>query len=169
VIKLRKALGDNAREPRFILTVPKQGYQLIAAVTHPVPEADPPVLAPSHVAPQRQVTVAAGHPGLWRLALVVLASALVIGLAGLFLRATSPLPGDDTSGIPSLQDGREPPSIIVLPFENLGEVHQNDRFADGITEDIITDLSGVSDLLVIASNTSFTFKGKRISAARPSI
>lgn len=51
VIKLRKALGDNAREPRFILTVPKQGYQLIAAVTHRVPKADPTVLAPSHVAP----------------------------------------------------------------------------------------------------------------------
>lgn len=114
------------------------------------------------------MTVAAGHPGPWRLALVVLASALVIGLAGLLLRATAPLPGAATSGIPSLQDGLEPPSIMVLPFENLGEAHQNDRFSDGITEDIITDLSGVSDLLVIASNTSFAFKGKWISAARPS-
>ena len=68
------------------------------------------------------MTVAAGHPGPWRLALVVLASALVIGLAGLLLRATAPLPGAATSGIPSLQDGLEPPSIIVLPFENLGEL-----------------------------------------------
>ena len=35
VIKLRKALGDSAREPRYIATIPKQGYRLIASVEHP--------------------------------------------------------------------------------------------------------------------------------------
>jgi adenylate cyclase len=56
------------------------------------------------------------------------------------------------------------PSIVVLPFENLSNRDGQEQFADGITEDIITDLSGLSNLRVIASNTAFSFKGKRVAA-----
>ena len=56
------------------------------------------------------------------------------------------------------------PSIVVLPFENLSNQDEQEQFADGITEDIITDLSGLSNLRVIASNTAFSFKGKRVAA-----
>lgn len=52
------------------------------------------------------------------------------------------------------------PSIAVLPFKNLSGDSKQDYFSDGITEDIITDLSKFPDLFVIASSTIFTYKGK---------
>ena len=51
-------------------------------------------------------------------------------------------------------------SVCVLPFINMSGDPEQEYFSDGITEDIITDLSKVSALLVIARNTAFTFKGK---------
>ncbi len=51
-------------------------------------------------------------------------------------------------------------SICVLPFVNMSGEPEQEYFSDGITEDIITDLSKVSALLVIARNTAFTFKGR---------
>ena len=54
------------------------------------------------------------------------------------------------------------PSIAVLPFENLSGDKTQDYFCDGISEDIITELSRFSELLVIARNSSFQYKGKAI-------
>lgn len=54
------------------------------------------------------------------------------------------------------------PSIIVLPFINLSDDAKQEYLADGITEDIITDLSRLSNVLVLASNTSFSYKGKQV-------
>jgi len=54
------------------------------------------------------------------------------------------------------------PSIAVLPFENLSGDKQQDPIADGLTEDIITSLSRVPDLFVIARNSTFTYKGKPV-------
>jgi adenylate cyclase len=56
--------------------------------------------------------------------------------------------------------GDDRPSIAVLPFDNLSGDPEQGYFADGITEDIITDLSKVSGLFVIARNSSFTYKGQ---------
>jgi len=56
------------------------------------------------------------------------------------------------------------PSIAVLPFNNMSSDPEHEFFADGITEDIITELSRFSDLLVIARNSSFTYKGKATRA-----
>ena len=53
------------------------------------------------------------------------------------------------------------PSIAVLPFTNMSGDREQEYFADGITEDIITDLSKVSGLSVIARNSVFTYKGKQ--------
>jgi adenylate cyclase len=55
-----------------------------------------------------------------------------------------------------------PISICVLPFMNLSDDSEQEYFSDGITEDIITDLSKISALEVVARNTAFTFKGKVI-------
>jgi TolB-like protein/Tfp pilus assembly protein PilF len=57
---------------------------------------------------------------------------------------------------------RDKPSIAVLPFANLSGDKEQDYFSDGITEDIITELSRFSELFVIARNSSFTFKGKAV-------
>src|SRR5271167_1216399 len=53
-------------------------------------------------------------------------------------------------------------SIVVLPFTNLSGDASQDYFADGITENLTTDLSRIRDSFVIARNTAFTFKGKAI-------
>ena len=55
-------------------------------------------------------------------------------------------------------------SICVLPFANMSGDPEQEYFSDGISEDIITDLSKVSALFVIARNTAFTFKGRSVEA-----
>ncbi|AJD44683.1 tetratricopeptide repeat protein [Rhizobium sp. SEMIA 4085] len=54
----------------------------------------------------------------------------------------------------------EKPSIAVLPFNNISGDSEQEYFSDGITEDIITDLSKISGLFVVARNTVYTYKGK---------
>ena len=56
----------------------------------------------------------------------------------------------------------EKASIAVLPFQNMSGDPEQEYFADGISEDIITALSKLSQLFVIARNSSFTFKGKNV-------
>lgn len=56
-------------------------------------------------------------------------------------------------------------SICVLPFANMSGDAEQEYFSDGISEDIITDLSKISALSVVARNTAFTFKGKAIDVA----
>jgi TolB-like protein len=54
----------------------------------------------------------------------------------------------------------EKPSIAVLPFDNMSDAAEDVYFADGIAEDIITELSRYPDLFVVARNSSFTYRGK---------
>jgi adenylate cyclase len=54
------------------------------------------------------------------------------------------------------------PSIAVLPFKNLSGDREQEYFSDGITNDIITDISKFRELFVIASNSVFTYKGKHV-------
>jgi adenylate cyclase len=62
----------------------------------------------------------------------------------------------------------EKPSIVVLPFNNMSGDPEQEYFGDGITEDLITDLSKISSLFVVARNTSFTYKGKPVKAQQVS-
>ena len=55
------------------------------------------------------------------------------------------------------------PSIVVLPFTNMSDESEEEHFADGMTDDLITDLSRISGLFVIARNTSFTYKGEPVN------
>jgi adenylate cyclase len=56
----------------------------------------------------------------------------------------------------------ERPAIAVLPFKNISQDPEQEYFSDGVTNDIITDLSKFRNLFVIASNTVFTYKGKSV-------
>jgi TolB-like protein len=58
------------------------------------------------------------------------------------------------------------PSIAVLPFANMSSDPEQEFFADGMTEDLITDLSRNSGLFVIARNSVFAYKGKSINVRR---
>jgi adenylate cyclase len=53
-------------------------------------------------------------------------------------------------------------SIVVLPFANLSDDREQQYFADGITEDLTTDLSRLADMLVISRNTAFTYRNKPV-------
>src|SRR3954447_9542490 len=57
------------------------------------------------------------------------------------------------------------PSLAVLPFENVGGAPADDYYADGVTDDLITDLAKLSGLSVIARNSAFRFKGQAVAVA----
>jgi TolB-like protein/tetratricopeptide (TPR) repeat protein len=72
-------------------------------------------------------------------------------------------PGSEAGGgEPSLREAAGGPSIAVLPFVNLSDDREQEYFADGIVEEIITALSRLRWLFVIARNSSFTYKGRAV-------
>ena len=82
----------------------------------------------------------------------------VIGAAVQSRRATAP---------PAKKPAKsERPSICVLPFANMSGDPEQEYFSDGISEDIITDLSKISALHVVSRNTAFTFKGKAVDVGQ---
>ncbi len=60
----------------------------------------------------------------------------------------------------------QPNSLAVLPFTNMSDDPEQEYFSDGLTEDIITDLSLIPGLFVIARNSTFTYKGKSVDIRR---
>ncbi len=141
VAKLRRSLGDDPKSPELIQTIPKRGYRIVTAEESPGSEKS-----------QSEVVSA------WWIALL----AVLVITVGLVL--TRPwAPGMETTPV-----GKEAfvlpdkPSIAVLPFDNLSDDEGQDYFVDGMTEDLITDLSRVSGLFVIARNSSFSYKGKSL-------
>jgi len=152
VIKLRKALQDDARQPRFIATIPKKGYQLIAAVTCPDNGSGSTV-------PAGNAPVPARPPGI-RIAVAAMAAIFAFGLLWLWPSAPPPIEPETPA---DSRHSAKLPSIVVLPFVNLSDDPKQDYLAEGITEDIITDLSRLSSLLVISSNTSSLYKDKEVS------
>ena len=91
------------------------------------------------------------------LALVLLAAGAFGWRAGYAPRFMAASVDDKLANAPRL-------SIVVLPFENLSGDKEQDYFADGITDDLTTDLSHLPDSFVIARNTAFTYKGKPVDA-----
>jgi adenylate cyclase len=79
--------------------------------------------------------------------------------------AVADLPAPTVPPIPPIPQPAIVPrlSIVVLPFTNLGNDPEQQYFADGITEDLTTDLSRIADMVVISRNTAFTYQGKRIN------
>jgi TolB-like protein/DNA-binding winged helix-turn-helix (wHTH) protein/Flp pilus assembly protein TadD len=158
--KLRSALGDSAESPRFIETLPKRGYRFIADVSVVDTDARPkrqeavagdlPATDRGHeiqgigltVAPQRRRLPTRG-------AIVVLAIVLGLSILSVWLfRSRGPAP----AGIRSL---------AVLPLDNLsGDASQN-YFADGMTDELITDLAQISALRVISRTSVMAYKGAR--------
>jgi len=176
IYRLRQTLGDDSRNPRFIETVSKRGYRLIApvdktpAVAESVPESAD---SPAESTTQQQLLPAPERhgPATWRpLYWIVPAAAICFfAVVYLFHVTGSPqqaeMPGsyadgvnDAASAYPKVPQARD--SIAVLPFVNLSDNPENDYFCDGISEELIGLLAKVHPLKVVARTSSFEFKDK---------
>ena len=100
---------------------------------------------------------------------LVMAVIAAISVAALLYSRQPQSPADHATADKTSAPAAEPtailpdkPSIAVLPFDNLSGDPEQEYFSDGITNDIITDLSKFSGLFVIASNSTFTYKGKPV-------
>ena len=93
-----------------------------------------------------------------------LAAALALALAGGYAWRAAYAPRFMAASVDDKLANAPRLSIVVLPFENLSGDKEQDYFADGITDDLTTDLSHLSDSFVISRGTAFTYKGKPIDA-----
>jgi TolB-like protein/DNA-binding winged helix-turn-helix (wHTH) protein/Flp pilus assembly protein TadD len=138
VIKLRKALGDSAKNARYIQTIPKRGYRLTAPVELFTEEGDQP-----------PKTSRKGGPA-YAMGLVVV---LITGLLALYFTRID-VDAPITAGSEHTEASTdERPSLTVLPFKQLGDDASQDYLAQGLTYDLITDLSRLSGLWVIGSRS----------------
>jgi adenylate cyclase len=108
----------------------------------------PPTTAPAAARPGKR-----RRPGIAVAAILVSIAAAAI--YALLARAPEPPPAH----APGSADR---PSIVVLPFTNMSGDPQQEYFADGISEDLTTDLSKISGLFVVARNSAFSYKGRQV-------
>lgn len=146
--QLRQALEDGEDGARYIETIRKRGYRLIAPVTAAVGSASVEVAAP----------IPAGRSILrpWWLAIGAALTGVVLIVTALSWRDAPPRATAS--------------SVAVLPFRNLSSDPEQDYFADGVTTEIINAISGIPDLRVTGRMSSFQFKHRdedtgRIAAA----
>jgi TolB-like protein/DNA-binding winged helix-turn-helix (wHTH) protein/Flp pilus assembly protein TadD len=164
VNRLREALGDSAEEPRFIETLPRRGYRFVGQITEMTPEpasvrtnspATAPAPADTEVAREneQQTSNAAAQIVMkrarvlhwnWRTALLA-AAVLLIATGGVWWR---------------LRVQPRQYAIAVLPFKNLSPEPNSDYFSDGLTDEIIRDLSIIEGLQVKSRTSSSVFKDK---------
>jgi len=102
----------------------------------------------------------------WRNFALVLVGILIVATAVLlgwnFYKRYVPSTTEITTEQQMVLELPDKPSIAVLPFDNMGGDREQEYFSDGMTDDLITDLSKVSGLFVIARNSVFTYKGKPV-------
>jgi TolB-like protein/DNA-binding winged helix-turn-helix (wHTH) protein len=192
VASLRRLLGDDAKQPGYIATVPRLGYRLVALVSPWVapasghsavitssaaPEALS-ALASSTTAPKAAAALSSSTSGGTPTALagasaplltqrhranILLAAGAALGLAllGAASLLSSKLVGSPRGASPGAAPDR---SVAVLPFLDLTTQQMSEEyFADGLTEELIDQLSKVPGLKVPPATSSFYFKGKRIT------
>ena len=164
--ELRKALKDKAKKPQFIETIHRHGYRFVAEVhsTVSTPESQEGAVPKS----ERVSDKLWRWPSLSATAVVI----VVLGVSGgVFQSISRPPVSQPAESL--LEDGSalplpEKPSIAVLPFVNMSGDPDQEYFSDGITDTLITDLTKLSGLFVIARSSVFTYKGKAVDVAEVS-
>jgi DNA-binding winged helix-turn-helix (wHTH) protein/TolB-like protein len=162
IIKLRRALGDTAREPEYIQTVSKRGYRLVAPVSLIEDSLDKgPTPLPHNEEAAGPVSV--NRRSWWKAsALSATAVGLLVGAVWLFtLQAPSRADTPVARALSVVKDTL--PTIAVVPFEPFGSGNDLAYFARGLSSDLATDMSRLSGLRVI---TVSQLPGKDASPAR---
>ena len=142
IIKLRKALGDDAHKPTYIETISKRGYRLLA----PVEDDAPAALAATRRFPRRAIAAAA-------VALVAVAAGALVIVSS--VRMPWPIAPDTRGAARS-----SIPTVAILPLANLSGDAKREYFSDGVTEDLIDALGRFSGVRVMSRNAVLGFKGK---------
>ena len=167
LVKLREALGDSSGCPIYVETLPRIGYRFIGPVNGTTPPAEQAAAAMSlqvtEFARNEAATVEAGirrpaQPSSRvhgrRASILVLACVMAIALVGLSFNSLSErLFGRYNA--PRIQ------SLAVLPLMNLSNDADQDYFADGMTEELTTDLGKISALRVISRTSTMQYKGSK--------
>jgi TolB-like protein/DNA-binding winged helix-turn-helix (wHTH) protein/Flp pilus assembly protein TadD len=170
--RLREALGDSAESPRFLETLPRRGYRFIAAVESIAPPSPqnstpqvedssttPPAPASDEIAAQRvKSSKSSLRARPWIVAGAV-AAALFALLGTLNI-------GDLRQRLLGVSPPRRIQSIVVLPLENLTGDPSQDYFAEGMTDELITQLAQIGGLRVISRTTAMQYKGTRKSISQ---
>ena len=149
VASLRRLLGDDPKQPKYIATVPRLGYRMVAEVA-PWKESH---VAKTPLAGQRNSSRLRG----WQWALLAAGACGVVVVAALGVHSRT-LKQSQAAAVAA-----QPSSIAVLPFLDLTEGMTEEPFADGVTEELIDKLSKIPGLRVPPPTSSFYFKGKQIS------
>jgi TolB-like protein/DNA-binding winged helix-turn-helix (wHTH) protein/Tfp pilus assembly protein PilF len=164
VRKARQALKDDPENPRFLRTVPGKGYRFTAEVKSLTSTVSPEELASVEQLPQESPTPANDDPEVpsplrnkW--AILTLIGVIAVVGAVLMLRSRPN---------PPPQPSTRKAMLAVLPFVNLSGNPGEDYLADGMTEELITQLGGLDPnrLGVIARTSSMQYKGAPKSAAQ---
>jgi TolB-like protein/DNA-binding winged helix-turn-helix (wHTH) protein len=173
--KIREALNDTVQTPHFIETVPRRGYRFIAQIALVSPAADPLATPPSargdgHVAaadvgasliPDQSERPWSSLRARRVIAAVIGALVIISGLVIAFdvggLREH--LASARGTGSGALATNIQ--SIAVLPIENLSHDPEQEYFADGVTDALITDLGKISALRVISRQSVMRYKGSK--------
>ena len=150
VAQLRKALGDDSKQPQFVETIPKKGYRLIAPV-NPLEQT----LDSNQRSSAIELAAASDRAKRPKIQLMVFLVTATVIAVGAVLWSIS-----QQGGSAIVDNGLGPHSIAVLPFDDRSSDRGYSYVADGITDNLITDLTKISGLFVIARHTAFNYKGK---------
>jgi transcriptional activator of cad operon len=153
VASLRRQLGDDPKQPTYIATVPRLGYQMVAQVR---------ALDGQETSSQAGEKVSAWSKDRLPWLSGTVACVAVILVSVLFFHNRL---GNDNKAAPTVIAAQPQKSIAVLPFLDLTEGMKEEEFADGMTEELIDKLSKIPGLRVPAPTSSFYFKNKQVPVA----